>query len=339
MSDEKKYDLIGLGSCTMDSIYEVKDVMRMEMIDRDNTDKKYIAIEHSSKLNVSAVEFHPGGSAANIACDLARIGFKTAYIGGIGNDGNGKSCMEDMEQRGVDLSGIKIFEHDLTANSVILITPWGRDRSILAYKGANNLFGPEHVDESMLKSTRCFVWTSLTSEKGIEAISKCIDLAKSTGALIAGAPSISIIKNSADAARNLLKRCDITSLNDEEIEALTGESDVLKAMNTLFDWGLKEVNVTFGKEGQWISDGKDLIKTKPPKVFPRDTTGAGDATMAGIIYGTLRNKSLHERARIAASLSAMEIEEEGVRVGTPKTWDELQHFMDIHEIKQETLSL
>jgi len=51
------------------------------------------------------------------------------------------------------------------------------------------------INEDMLFTTKCFVWTSLTSDKGIEAIEKCIDLVKSTGGLIVGAPSISIIKN------------------------------------------------------------------------------------------------------------------------------------------------
>ena len=81
MSDQqKKYDVIGLGSCTMDLIFAGEDIMRMELTDRNNVEKKYIAIENSSKLNVRSVKSFPGGSAANIACDLANIGLKTAYI-------------------------------------------------------------------------------------------------------------------------------------------------------------------------------------------------------------------------------------------------------------------
>ena len=68
-----------------------------------------------------------------------------------------------------------------------------------------------------------------------------------------------------------------------------------------------------------------------------DTTGAGDATMSGIIYGMLNQLSLHETAQIAASLSAMEIEAEGVRVGLPEEFGDLRKFMDAHEFKQETM--
>ena len=334
---EKKYDVVGLGSCTMDLIFSVDDIMRMELIDRNNVEKKYVAIENSSKLNVKSVKSFPGGSAANIACDLANIGLKTAYIGGIGNDSAGDACLVDMEHHHVDTSGVKIFSEDSTAHSVIIINSNFKDRSILAYKGANDLFSEENVPEEMLQSTRCFIWTSLTSSKGIGAIKKCIRITKQSGGIVAGAPSISIIKNNLQQAIDLIKTSDITSLNDEEIEALTGiKSDLHSAMKKLFEWGIKLVNLTLGKKGQWICDGKTIVKTKPPEIHVTDTTGAGDATMSGIIYGYLQNKSLHETAMIAASLSAMEIESPGVRVGLPEKYSELQDFMDSHEFQQET---
>ena len=330
-----KYDVVGLGSCTMDMIFSVDDVMRMELIGKNHTEKKYMAIEHSSKLNVKSVRFHPGGSAANTTCNLSHIGLKTAFIGGVGSDMNGEVCLEDMKKHGVDVSGVSVFTEDTTAISVILLTPWGKDSSILAYKGANNLFSEDHIVEEILLSTKCFVWTSLTSDKGVNAIKRCIELTKSVDGLIAGAPSISIIKNRLEEAISLLRKCDITSMNEEELIVLTNEQEVIKGMKKLFDWGLKIVNITFGKEGQWLSDGKIIIKTKPPKVFVEDTTGAGDATMSGIIYGFLENRTLQETAQIASALSAMEIESPGVRVGTPLEYSELEEFMKKNEVSQE----
>ncbi len=338
MSEEMSYDVVGLGSCTMDMIFSVDDVMRMNLVNKDKSEKKYMAIEHSSKLNVKSVKLHPGGSAANTTCNLSHIGLKTAFIGGIGNDMNGKVCLEDMKNHGVDVSGVSIFNEDTTAISVILLTPWGKDSSILAYKGANNLFSEKNIPEDKLLSTKCFVWTSLTSDNGIKAIKKCVELTKSVNGLVAGAPSISIIKNRPEDTISLLKECDATSMNQEELNALTGEQDVTMGMKKLFDFGLKIVNITFGKEGQWLSDGKIIVKTKPPKVFVEDTTGAGDATMSGLIYGLLEKKSLQETARIAAALSAMEIEAPGVRVGTPLEYSELENFIHQNEISQEIVN-
>ena len=338
MSNEvKKYDVVGLGSCTLDLIFEVNDIMRLDIVDRDKIEKKYICIENSSKLNVKTVKSYPGGSAANISCDLSNIGFKTAYIGGIGEDSAGETCLADLQNHNVDISGVKVFSEDSTAHSVILINSAYKDRSILAYKGANDLFSEQNIPYEMLKNTRCFVWTSLTSDKGIGAIKKCIEIAKSSGGIIAAAPSISIIKKRKKDAIELMRLADLTSLNDEEIEEITGiKRDLHAAMAQLFDWGIKIVNLTLGKKGQWISDGKTLIKTKPPKIHVMDTTGAGDATMSGVIHGYLENKSLHDTAMVATSLSAMEIEATGVRVGLPDKLSDLQAFINSHEFQQET---
>ncbi len=331
----QKYDLVGLGSCTMDMIFSVDDVLRMELVDKNQSQKKYMAIEHSSKLNVRNVKFFPGGSAANVASNLSQLGFRTAFIGGVGDDMNGNVCLDDMRSKGVDVSGVEVFKNETTAISVILLTPWGKDSSILAYKGANNLFRKEHLSEDKLLTTKCFLWTSLTSDDGINAIERCIELAKSKNNLIAGAPSISIIKNRPKETISLLNKSDIVSMNEEELNALTNETDPIKGMRALFDWGAKIVNITFGKNGQWLSDGVKIVKTIPPKVFLQDTTGAGDATMSGILYGILKKKSLEDTAKIAAALSAMEIEVEGVRVGTPLEFTELENFINEHEIRQQ----
>ena len=335
MEQKKKFDVVCLGSCTMDLIFQVEDIMRMELTDRDNIVKKYVAIENLSKLNVQKVKFFPGGSAANIACDLANIGLKTAYIGGVGRDASGTACLTSLDDHHVDRSGVKIFD-DATAHSVIIINSQYKDRSILAYKGANDLFSEADVPEEELRTTRCFAWTSLTSEKGIGSIKKCIELAKNAGALIAGAPSISIIKKRKEEAIELIKLSDITSLNDEELEALTGTRDLHEGMQQLFKWGLKIVNITLGKDGQLLSDGQTLIKTTPPRIHVMDTTGAGDATMSGLIYGVLNEISLHKTAQIAVSLSSMEIEASGVRVGLPEQYAGLEAFMNAHEFIQES---
>lgn len=80
----KKYDVIGIGSACVDYILSVDDVMRMEMIDAKGNDKKYVAVEYSSKLNVKGLKMFPGGSAPNLLCDLSNVGMKVALFGCIG---------------------------------------------------------------------------------------------------------------------------------------------------------------------------------------------------------------------------------------------------------------
>jgi sugar/nucleoside kinase (ribokinase family) len=210
----------------------------------------------------------------------------------------------------------------------------------MAYKGANNSVTPADVEnrKAALQNTRVFAWTSLTYDESIAAIERAVDIAKQAGALIVAAPSISIITNRRTDAERLVKKADIISLNDEEVEALTGVHDPIKGAQALIGWGLKLVNVTMGGDGAYLTDGQTLVRTGVYKMKVMDTTGAGDATMAGMIYGYLNKMPIQEIAKHSAALSAMEIGSTGVRVGLPGCYETLMTFINQHEVEQDILT-
>jgi len=315
----------------------VTDVMRFEVFQND-TEKKYIAIEYSTKKNVNDLKTFPGGSAANIAADMAMIGMKTAYIGCVGEDASGYTCVEDLNDHGVNTEFVFKTADDSTATSIILFSPWGKDRSILAYKGANDLITKEHVKKarSVLENTKVFAWTSLTSDNGIEAIEEAIKIVKAANpdALIAGAPSISIIRNRRVETERIVKMCSVISLNDEEALALTSTNNVHDAIKTMMSWGLKRVSITMGKNGSWLTDGKTLVKSGIFNVNTTDTTGAGDAFMAGLITATLLGKDLAYSAKMASGLSSLEVMSFGVRLGIPSSIEAVLTFVDSNPFEQ-----
>eukprot|EP01105_Mastigella_eilhardi_P007037 TRINITY_DN18506_c0_g1_i1.p1 TRINITY_DN18506_c0_g1~~TRINITY_DN18506_c0_g1_i1.p1 ORF type:complete len:381 (+),score=93.57 TRINITY_DN18506_c0_g1_i1:56-1144(+) len=335
------FDVCALGSACMDQIFQIDDIMSLNMTDRNGLEKKYLAIEVSTKLNVKNVRFYPGGSAANIAVDLSFLSVKTAFLGGVGTDPNGDACLKEFVKQGVDLSSAAVFEDTATGLSVILVTPWGRDRSILAYKGSSDFYCPEHVNEEIVKHCRCFVWTSLTSDSGIAAIERCVDLAAASGALVVGAPSISIIQRRKDDAIRLVKKARVVSMNEEELEALTGEKDTKRGIKVVLGWGVEIVQITLGKEGAWLyhAVAKKVVRTSPPTVTVVDTTGAGDASLSGLIYGVLTSREPEVCGRLAAAMAGMEIGVSGARYGLPKSAAELDQWMAEHPVQQEISDL
>jgi len=333
-------DVVALGSSCVDQIFSLDDIMRLELTDRNGADRKYLAIEVSTKLNVRNVSFFPGGSAANIAVDLGIIGLKTAFFGGIGIDPPGQACKEDFLKYGVNLEGLHEFDTP-TGLSVILLTPWGRDRSIMAFKGSSDMYSKIYCKDDALRRARCFVWTSLTSDSAFGAIEHCIDVCTEAGVLIAAAPSISILQRRKKDCKRLMKKCKLTSMNEEELEVLTGEKDPRAGIKVLLGWGLEIVQITLGKQGAYLAykQYNKLIKTKPPPVTVTDTTGAGDASISGLIYGVLAGKEPEVCAKYAGAMSAMEIESPGVRKGLPTNKEELEKFIASRTIPQETFTL
>ncbi|HEY0090347.1 MAG TPA: carbohydrate kinase family protein [Candidatus Lokiarchaeia archaeon] len=326
-------ELIAIGSCTLDCIIEVKDILRFELFDKD-TVKKYTAIEYSRKLNIEGVHFVPGGSGANIAADCSMLGLKAMYIGILGNDFSAQICLDDLKNRGVDLAEVKQVDTDSTALSVILKTEWGKDRSILAYKGANNLLTPEDIKENLFDDIKAFAWTSLTTDNACRAIEKSISLTKDRGGTVFAAPSMSIIKNNEKWAKILISNSDIVSLNKEEAKEFTGEVETLNMINEFHDLGVKLISITDGPNGSIISDGKKIINSNVYKFKVMDTTGAGDAFLSGILISILKGYNLEKVSKIATALSALECMSFGVRAGLPNNFQELEDFVNTHVLKQ-----
>lgn len=328
-----KPELITIGSCTLDCILSIDDVLRFELFEKEMI-KKYTAIEYSRKLNIEGVRFVPGGSAANIASNCSMLGLKSTYIGILGDDFSAQICIEDMKERGVDLSQVKQTEKDNTALSVILKTDWGKDRSILAYKGANNLLTPEDVNPELFDEIKAFAWTSLTEDKACKAIDKAITLTRENGGMVLAAPSMSIIKNNPKWAKILIQKSDCISLNREEALEFTQESDTINAISHFSDLGLDLVSITNGSKGSFVSDGETIVRSDVYDGDVEDTTGAGDAFLSGLLICCLRDIPLSRAARIASSMALFESQEVGVREGIPTDFSTLEEFIDSHDLRQ-----
>ncbi|MFW9818202.1 MAG: carbohydrate kinase family protein [Candidatus Thorarchaeota archaeon] len=327
-------ELITIGSNTLDIMIEIDDILRFELFDKDII-KKYTAIEYSRKLNVKNVRFVPGGSGANIAANCSMLGLKSTYIGVMGNDFSAEICLTDLKKRGVDLSQVIQTDSDTTALSIILKTPWGKDRSILAYKGANNLLNPSDVNNELFNNIKAFAWTSLTTENGCKSIEKAITLTRNKGGMVFAAPSMSIIKNAPSWAKILISNSDVVSMNLEEAQEFTGERKKTLMIKTFLDMGIKLISITDGPNGSIISDGKTIINSgvySAGKV--EDTTGAGDAFLAGILISWLNNYSLEKTSKMATAMSFLECKEIGVREGLPNSLEELETFVNDNTIKQ-----
>ena len=327
-------ELITIGSNTLDIIIQIDDILRFELMDKDII-KKYTAIEYSRKLNIRNVRFVPGGSGANIAANCSMLGLNSVYIGVVGNDFSAEICLTDLKKRRVDLSQVIQTDDDTTALSIILRTPWGKDRSILAYKGANNLLKPSDVKEELFNNIKAFAWTSLTTVDACKAIEKAITLTKNKGGMVFAAPSMSIIKNAANWAKILISNSDVVSMNLEEAQEFTGESKKTLMIKNFLDMGIRLISITDGPNGSIISDGKTIINSGVYSAGNvEDTTGAGDAFLTGILISCLNNFSIKKTSKMATAMSFLECQEIGVREGLPQSIQELEDFVNNNTIKQ-----
>lgn len=123
--------------------------------------------------------------------------------------------------------------------------------------------------------------------------------------------------------------------NELEMEVLTGYTEVKKAAQQLYDWGVKEIIITLGSMGSVIYDGQTYhrIPAYTPKEIV-DATGCGDTYMTGYLYQRAKGHSPQEAGRFAAAMSTLKIERSGPFQGTKKDVQTCmqtaeQHFPEI----------
>jgi sugar/nucleoside kinase (ribokinase family) len=112
--------------------------------------------------------------------------------------------------------------------------------------------------------------------------------------------------------REALKYICFLKANEHEMKVLTGYKEARMAAKQLYEWGVKEVLLTFGSLGSLIYDGHRFYRIpayKPQDIV--DATGCGDTYMAGYLYRRAKGATIEEAGHFAAALSTLKIERSG----------------------------
>lgn len=242
-------------------------------------------------------EQNPGGAVANVACALANLGLKAAFVGKVGDDMHGDFLRGVLVEKGVDVSGlIKASDAFTTLAFVELAENGERSFSFARKPGADTYISPDDLNEKQLKSCGIFHFgsLSLTDEPARSATIKAINIAKSAGAKISYDPNYRApLWNGREEAikhmRSVLDKVDVIKISDEETELITGFADKERAAEELRGHGISCVVVTLGKNGAYAStkNGHALVPVPESRVV--DTTGAGDAFWGGFLYKLSRS--------------------------------------------------
>jgi fructokinase len=146
---------------------------------------------------------------------------------------------------------------------------------------------------------------------------------------------MSIIKNNPKWAKILISNSNVVSLNKEEAQEFTNETNIIHMIHKFLDLGIKVISITDGSNGSIISDGKHIVNSSIYEGPVEDTTGAGDAFLSGLLISQLNEFSLEKASKMATAMSYLESKEVGVREGLPNSLRELEDFIDNNEIKQK----
>ncbi|HOU11201.1 MAG TPA: 5-dehydro-2-deoxygluconokinase [Clostridiales bacterium] len=281
-----------------------------------------------------------GGSPANIAVGLARLGAKVGFIARVSDDQFGDYVTDYFKKDGIDTShifrcvnGEKI---GLTFTEILSPT----ESSILMYRyGAADLqVCTDDVDEDYVKSAKAVVisGTALCASPSREAALKMMMLAKKNGVVVIfdidyrpytwkNPDEVSIYYTLA------ARSSDIVLGSREEFnltEAVTGVCADDKASAARWHgYGNKIVIIKHGKEGSvaYLKDGRSY-RVRPFPVKALKGFGGGDGYASAFIYSLLRGKSMPDALEYATASASMLVSAHSCSAAMP-TADAINAFI------------
>ena len=250
-----------------------------------------------------------GGAPANVACALSRLGANVAFIGAIGNDGFGQKFKNLMIHRGINITGLQ-QDNSRPTRIVLVKRDANGERTFGGFQGDQGL---GFADQAILRTRIIKKWPlladqtkwlivgtiPLASEISSEAFLWCVDKAVNSGIKIAmdlnwrpifwrkqfSSSGVPLLKEK-QAINSILKHVSLLKLAKEEAEWFFHSSNPLEISSNFSH--RPSVIVTDGSNPvSWLLNNKSGNSRAISSISVIDTTGAGDAFTAGLIYRLL----------------------------------------------------
>ena len=273
----------------------------------------------SSLLDTQDFRRYQGGSPANMAANMARLGNKTALIACVGNDNIGRYLIREVAEAGVDTQFITA--DPLEPTSIVLVSRTAGTPDFVAYRHADCQIKPEQLPDSLLAQAKLFHTTcfALSHQPAQATIVDAARRAQEAGCQVSidanYAPAIWPDRD--EAWRVLSDYCAagaLVKISEDDTTRLYGKpQSTEQIMHDFHQMGASVICLTLGADGSLVSSdgGAKQVRVPGKKVDVVDVTGAGDAYWAGFLTAFTDGQSPEQCARAGATLAQMKLTRQG----------------------------
>jgi sugar/nucleoside kinase (ribokinase family) len=194
-----------------------------------------------------------------------------------------------------------------TSKTVILPVT-GEDRRYIHTFGANADFHADDIDRTLIEQARIFYVGGYLALPALQQseLAQLFALAHESGARTV--LDIVVPAGMRDSMPlvldEILPYTDFFMPNDEEAQALTGETDPGRQAQQFLNSGCGTAIITMGQHGTLLMDQLQRVEVPAFPVDVVDASGAGDAFAAGFIVGLLEGWSMLQTLRFASAIGA-----------------------------------
>ncbi len=285
--------------------------------------------EEGGEEIVKRAKISPGGSAANVAVALAKLGAYSRFIGTIGDDLIGWMLLNELKKLGVDTSCLSVVSYESTGLMVILVTR--KERTIIGTRGANKYLKIRNVNQAISNIDALFIsgYAFIEGFQRIFAIKVAKEAVKRGIKIFIDASGIF-----AEKGRSFLEELDIffeaIFLNHLEFKHMFGDFSVANSYRKYYS----KLFIKEGPRGATIYEDGEEIRIPAFEVDVVDTTGAGDVFDASVMYCLLKGFNPREAVIVGNAAAAIKCTRSGG--WSSPNLEELKNFL--HKRGYETIA-
>jgi len=282
---------------------------------------------------------HLGGSSANIAVELTKLGGNCNLLTRVSDDALGRLAINELKKYNINTNLIKFQGNGARISFAVVESRIEDHQSIIYRNGAADTFMNESdIINTKIENYDCLILTGtcLSAEPSRSATFLAMKIANNNNIPIIMDIDYrpNVWESNQEASRtyiNAAKQCSVVIGNDDEFGILSMDYykgyDFAKSLANeinlvIYKMGEKG-SITFMKNNEL---SKGIFEVKPLK-----PTGAGDAFMGGFIGSLLNNYSLEKSIEIGSAAAAIVVTKVGCAPAMPD-FNEIKSFMNSNKI-------
>jgi len=293
------------------------------------------AVERNRPLaEVEHFSRHLGGSSANIAVGLARLGLRVGMISCLGKDALADYLLGFLRKEGVDIQFVRMVEGYNASLCLTEVSPPDRFPQVFyRHQAADTRVEVAPAERAYIQQARMFVTngTSLSASPAREATLDTLKTARQARLRTIfdvdyRASSWSSPEEAGRAARGALPCVDVVVGNEDELFVLTGERDPKDQVRVVLAAGVTLLVRKLGAKGVEAHTRDQFFSALPYPSQVVSTIGAGDAFAAGFLYALNRELVLAECLRYGNASAAIVVSRVSCADAMPYR-EELEEFL------------
>lgn len=281
----------------------------------------------------------PGGAPANVAAGIARLGGDSGFIGRVGDDPFGRFMRHTLQQEQVDVSHMRLDGQHRTSTVVVDLDDQGeRTFTFMVRPSADLFLAEEDLPQFTANQWLHVCSIALSAEPSRSTTFSAMESIKHAGGRVSFDPNIrpdlwqdqELLHACLDRA---LRMANVVKLSEEELVFISGSDDLAYGIASVTERYQPELLlVTQGKAGVLAAFQQQFTHFSAKPVVSVDTTGAGDAFVAGLLASLAANgmptdiAALEPRLTLAQTCGALATTAKGAMTALPYQRDLNRQF-------------